>query len=60
MKKVILGCAYILCGLVLTIFALFGLKMSSIDALPPICLIIGISLFLIGSVLGIAGLLDDK
>ena len=60
MKKVILGCAYILGGILLSIFALVQIEASSSNGLGPISLIVGITLFLFGSIIGIAGILDDK
>ena len=60
MKKVILGCAYILGGILLSIFALFQMEANAFDGIGPISLIIGITLFLVGSILGFAGISDDK
>lgn len=60
MKKVILGCAYILGGILLSIFALFQMEVNAFDGIGPISLIIGITLFLVGSILGFAGISDDK
>lgn len=60
MKKVILGCAYILGGILLSIFALVEMEKSSLSEFGPISLIIGITLFLVGSILGFAGILDNK
>lgn len=56
MKKVILGCAYILGGILLSIFGLVEMN----GEFGPIPLIIGITLFLIGSMLGFAGISDNK
>ena len=60
MKKVILGCTYILGGILLSIFALVEMEKSSLSSFGPISLIIGITLFLVGSILGLAGILDNK
>lgn len=60
MKKVILGCAYILGGILLSIFALVDIEEHSLSGIGPISLIIGITLFLVGSILGFAGILDKK
>ena len=60
MKKVILGSIYILSGILFTLVSLLKIDESDLNGMAPILLIIGIALFLIGSVLGIAGILDDK
>ena len=56
MKKVLLGCAYILSGISLSIFGLVEIN----GDFGPIPFIIGFTLFLIGSILGFAGILDNK
>lgn len=60
MKKVVLGCAYILGGILLSIFALFQIEANASSGIGPISLIIGITLFAIGSIIGFAGISDNK
>lgn len=60
MKKVLFGCAYILGGILLSIFALFQIEANVSSGIGPISLIIGITLFLVGSILGFAGIFDNK
>lgn len=60
MKKVILGCAYILGGILLSVFALFQIEANASSGIGPVSLIIGITLFLVGSILGFAGISDNK
>lgn len=60
MKKVLLGCTYILSGILLSVFGLAEIAESSLSEFGPISLIIGITLFLIGSILGFWGISDNK
>lgn len=60
MKKVILGCTYILGGILLSIYALGAIEKSSLSGTVVVPLIIGITLFWVGSLLGIAGIIDKK
>lgn len=57
MKMVILGSVYILGGILFSLVSL--LRLNQLD-FHPLLLIIGVTLFLIGSIFGIAGILSDK
>ena len=56
MKQVLLGCTYILSGILLSIFGLVEIN----GEFGPVPFIIGITLFLIGSIIGFAGISDNK